>query len=89
MFLKLRVSETFVVFHFRSSDGFTYSIDGSLVLAGVVGHGNALGTALVRRNPQTLALTGGKGHASLKDEELDQRRTNVKEYGFHGYLKSL
>lgn len=37
-------------------------------------------------------MRGGKcilHPASFKGEELDQRRTNVNEYGFHGNLNSL
>lgn len=46
---------------------FTYSINGSVIAAGVWRHGDTLWTALVRRNPQTLALqrehTGQRTHA--------------------------
>lgn len=35
---------------------FTYSVNDSFVLAGALGRGDALRTALVGRDPQTLAL---------------------------------
>lgn len=69
------MSETFVVFNFPSSGGFTYSINGSLVLAGALRRGSALRTALVRRNPQTLALQREHTHTQVNTHTHTRTQT--------------